>query len=365
MKLSTIINVLETIAPPSLQESYDNSGWLTGDPSWECKAVLVSLDATEAVVLEAVAKGCNLLIVHHPIIFSGLKRIDPSHYIGRAVITAIKHDVAIYAIHTNLDNVVSGVNGKIASVLDLTDIKALRPMSGVLRQLITYVPEAQLDVVRNALFKAGAGHVGQYDECGFFISGTGSFRANKGANPYVGQIGERHYENEVRIECIFFKHKEAEILNALREAHPYEEVAYQLLDLPNKVKELGSGAVGRLENPLSEEDMFLKIKEIFGLKAIRHTPLLGKPIQKIAVCGGAGSFLIKDAIRAGADLFITADVKYHEFFDADGQLVLADIGHFESEQFTINLLFDLLIEKFPNFAVLKSDVKTNPIQYFI
>ena len=365
MKLSSIINVLETIAHPSLQESYDNSGWITGDPSWEAKGVLIALDATEEVVLDAVAKGCNLLVVHHPIIFSGLKRIDHRSYVGRAVIAAIKNDIAIYAIHTNLDNVIGGVNGKIASLLGLERIEVLKPKSGVLRQLITYVPEAQLDAVRDAIFSAGAGHVGQYDECGFYLSGTGSFRANEGANPFVGKIGARHYENEVRIEAVYFQHKEAGILQALKAAHPYEEVAYQVFDLPNKTREIGSGAVGYLPKAMSENDILLKIKDIFGLSTIRHTPLLGKPIQKIAVCGGAGSFLTKDAIRAGADLFITADVKYHEFFDADGRLVLADIGHFESEQFTIDLLFDLLIEKFPNFAVLKSDVKTNPIQYFI
>lgn len=365
MKLSSIINVLETIAPPSLQESYDNAGWITGDPGWDCQGVLISLDATEEVVLEAKAKGCNLLVVHHPIIFSGLKRIDANHYVGRAIVAAIKNDIAIYAIHTNLDNVIAGVNGKIASLLGLTEVSVLRPAAGVLRQLITYIPEAHLDTVRDAIFAAGAGQVGQYDECGFYLPGTGSFRASEGANPFVGEKGIRHYENEIRLEAVYFKHKEGGILQALKAAHPYEEVAYQVIDLPNKTKEVGSGAVGILPEAVSEQAILLKIKEIFGLQVIRHTPLLGRPIRKIAVCGGSGSFLTKDAIRAGADLYVTADVKYHEFFDADGRLVLADIGHFESEQFTINLLFDLLIEKFPNFAVLKSDVKTNPIQYFI
>lgn len=365
MKLSSIINVLETIAPLSFQESYDNSGWLSGDPSWECQGIMIGLDATEEVVLDAAAKGCNLLVVHHPIIFSGLKRIDPAHYVGRAIIAAIKHDIAIYAIHTNLDNVVEGVNGKIASLIGLKQVESLRKQKGTLRQLVTYVPKEHLDQVRNALFNAGAGHVGLYDECGFYSQGTGSYRANVGANPFTGKIGERHYEEEIRMECVYVQHKEAVILSALKEAHPYEEVAFQLFDLPNTVKTIGSGAIGLLEEPTTEIDILLKIKEIFGLKVIRHTPLLGKKIQKVAVCGGAGSFLIKEAIRAGADLFITSDVKYHEFFDADKRLVLADIGHFEGEQFTIQLLFDLLIEKFPNFAVLKSDVKTNPIQYFI
>jgi dinuclear metal center YbgI/SA1388 family protein len=365
MKLSSIINVLETVAPPSFQESYDNSGWITGDPSTPCTGVLISLDATEAVVEEAVQKGCNLLVVHHPIIFSGLKRIDPGHYVGRAVIAAIKKDVAIYAIHTNLDNVLEGVNGKIASLLGLTGLRVLRPLSGVLRQLITYVPKDSLETLRNALFQAGAGHIGQYDQCGFYLPGTGSFRPLEGAHPYVGQVGERHYEEEVRIELVYFRYREAAILQALKQAHPYEEVAFQLTDLPNAVRTIGSGAIGKLPEPMMLADILLKIKEIFRLDVIRHTPLTDKKITTIAVCGGAGSFLTRDAIRAGADLFLTSDVKYHEFFEADGRLVLADIGHFESEQFTIDLLFELIKEKFPNFAVHKSVVQTNPVQYFI
>lgn len=365
MKLFSIINVLETVAPPSFQESYDNSGWITGDPSTPCTGVLISLDATEAVVEEAVQKGCNLLVVHHPVIFSGLKRIDPGHYVGRAVIAAIKKDVAIYAIHTNLDNVLEGVNGKIASLLGLTGLRVLRPLSGVLRQLVTYVPKDSLDTVRDALFQAGAGHIGRYDQCGFYLPGTGSFRPLEGAHPYVGQVGERHYEEELRIELVYFRYREAAILQALKQAHPYEEVAFQLIDLPNAVRTIGSGAIGELPEPMLLTDILLKIKEIFRLDVIRHTPPTDKKITTIAVCGGAGSFLTRDAIRAGADLFLTSDVKYHEFFEADGRLVLADIGHFESEQFTVDLLFELIKEKFPNFAVHKSVVQTNPVQYFI
>jgi len=365
MKLSSIINVLETIAPPVLQESYDNAGWITGDPSLPCTGAMISLDATEAVVMEAVRNRCNLLVVHHPVIFSGLKRIDPGHYVGRAVIAAIKNDVAIYAIHTNLDNVLEGVNGKIASMLGLTSLRVLRPVTGVLRQLVTYVPSASLESVRNALFTAGAGQIGQYDQCGFYLPGTGTFRPLEGADPFVGRVGERHYEEEIRIELVYCRHREAAILQALKQAHPYEEVAYQLIDLPNTVRNIGSGAIGELPEPMKLTDILLKIKEIFRLNVIRHTPLTDKKITTIAVCGGAGSFLIRDAIRAGADLFITSDVKYHEFFEANDRLVLADIGHFESEQFTVDLLFELIKEKFPNFAVHKSGAQTNPVQYFI
>ncbi len=365
MKISAIINFLETVAPPSLQESYDNSGLITGSGSWDCTGILVSLDATEQVVAEAVSKGYNLIVAHHPIVFSGLKKIDPSHYVGRAVIAAIKHDIAIYAIHTNLDNVIRGVNGKMAAMLELRNISILKPLAGQLGKLVSFVPHAHLDRVRNALFQAGAGQIGNYDETGFYIEGMGSFRADQAADPFVGDKGLRHYEPETRLEVIYPLHIQQQLIAALKQAHPYEEVAYDLLPLHNADQNLGSGLIGELENDWDEQEFLRRVAVIFGLKVIRHTPLLGKPVRKIAICGGAGSFLISRALRAGADIYITADVKYHEFFEADGKLVIADIGHFESEQFTINLLFDLLQEKFPNFAVLKSGVETNPVQYLI
>ncbi|HLO79895.1 MAG TPA: Nif3-like dinuclear metal center hexameric protein [Chitinophagaceae bacterium] len=365
MKISAIINFLETVAPPALQESYDNSGLITGSGSWDCTGILVSLDATEQVVMEAVSKGYNLIVAHHPIVFSGLKKIDPGHYVGRAVISAIKNDVAIYAIHTNLDNVIEGVNGKMAAMLELKNLSILKPITGQLGKLVSFVPHAHLDKVRNALFQAGAGQIGNYDETGFYSEGKGSFRAGKEANPFVGEKGQRHYEPETRLEVIYPLHIQQQLVAALKEAHPYEEVAYDLVVLHNADQNLGSGMIGELDNDWDEQEFLRRVAVIFGLKLIRHTPLLGRPVRKIAICGGAGSFLISRALRAGADVYITADVKYHEFFEADGKLVIADIGHFESEQFTINLLFDLLQEKFPNFAVLKSGVETNPVQYLI
>jgi dinuclear metal center YbgI/SA1388 family protein len=365
MKISAIINFLETVAPPALQESYDNSGLITGSGSWDCTGILVSLDATEQVILEAVSKGYNLVVAHHPIVFSGLKKIDPAHYVGRAVISAIKNDVAIYAIHTNLDNVMQGVNGRMAAMLELKNLSILKPITGQLGKLVSFVPHAHLETVRNALFQAGAGQIGNYDETGFYAEGMGSFRAGEKANPFVGEQGQRHYEPETRLEVIYPLHIQSQLVAALKQAHPYEEVAYDLVPLHNADQNLGSGMIGELENDWDEQEFLRRVAVIFGLKVIRHTPLLGRPVRKIAICGGAGSFLISKALRAGADIYITADVKYHEFFEADGKLVIADIGHFESEQFTINLLFDLLQEKFPNFAVLKSGVETNPVQYLI
>lgn len=365
MKISEIINFLETVAPPALQESYDNSGLITGNSSWDCSGALITLDATEQVIEEAKSRGCNLVIAHHPIVFSGLKKITTSHYVGRAVISAIKNDIAIYAIHTNLDNVLAGVSGKMAAMLDLRSTTILKPMIGQLGKLVTFVPIAHLEAVRSALFSAGAGHIGNYDEAAFCVEGMGSFRAGAGAQPFVGESGLRHYEPETRLELIYPLHIQQQLVARLKEVHPYEEVAFDLIPLQNQDLTKGSGLVGELETDWDEQEFLRRVAVIFGLRLIRHTPLLGRPVRRVALCGGAGSFLISNALRAGADVFITADLKYHEFFEADGKMVLADIGHFESEQFTINLLFDLLQEKFPNFAVLKSGVETNPVQYLI
>jgi dinuclear metal center YbgI/SA1388 family protein len=365
MNISAIINFLETIAPRALQESYDNTGLLTGSGQTDCSGVLVTLDVTEEVVHEALRQGCNLIVAHHPVIFSGLKKIDPGHYVGRAVIAAVKNDIAMYAIHTNLDNIIHGVNGKIASLLGLKNPAILKPSAGQLRKMVSFVPHEQLDTVRNALFWAGAGKIGNYDEAGFYSEGKGSFRAREGANPFVGKHGIRHYEPETRLEVIYPAHLEARIVHALKEAHPYEEVAYDLIPLHNEDQGVGSGLIGELEADMGELEFLKEVAAIFRLKLVRHTPLLGKPVKKVAICGGAGSFLISKSLQAGADVFITADVKYHEFFEANGRMVIADIGHYESEQFTINLLFDLLQEKFLNFAVLKSGVETNPVQYLI
>lgn len=364
MKISDIIYTLESFAPPAYQESYDNAGLITGNGSWDCTGVICALDATEAVVEEAVKKGCNLIVAHHPIVFGGLKKITGKNYVEQTIITAIKQDIAIYAIHTNLDNVIAGVNNRIANKLGLENRTILQPKPAQLLKLCTFVPKEQSDAVRNALFAAGAGHIGNYSEASFNTDGIGTYKANEKANPYAGKAGKRHEEPEVKIEVLLPAYLQNSLVRALLAAHPYEEVAYDLIPLANANKEVGSGLVGQLPQPLSEVELLHAIKAVFGLSVIRHTPLLQKPVSTIAVCGGAGSFLTKAAIAAGAQVFITADVKYHEFFDANNQLVIADIGHWESEQFTIDLLFDILIAKFPTFAVQKTEVRTNPVYYF-
>ena len=364
MKIKEIIKYLEIVAPLSLQESYDNAGLIIGDQENECKGIITSLDVTEAVVEEAIKRNCNLIVAHHPIIFRGIKKLNGKNYVERTVISAIKNDVAIYAIHTNLDNILEGVNKKIAEKLGLHNCTTLLPKEGTLQKLVTFSPIKNAEEVRNALFKAGAGAIGKYDECSFNIEGSGTFKAGEGSNPYVGEIGERHNENEVRIEVIFPSFLQNEIINTLKEVHPYEEVAYYIHSLQNVQYNVGSGLIGELAEPISEDQLLKKLKPAFKLTVIKHTPFTGNQVKKIAVCGGAGIFLLPNAIAARADVYITSDIKYHEFFDADNRILLADIGHYESEQFTIELLTEFLQQKFPNFAVLKTEINTNPVNYF-
>ena len=364
MKIIDITTHLESLAHPALQENYDNAGLITGDQDWECQGILVTLDATEEVVTEAIKKKCNLIIAHHPIIFSGLKKINGKNYVEKTVIAAIKNDIAIYAIHTNLDNVLDGVNGRIAKLLGLKNTAILSGKEKTLKKLFTFVPVKSAEKVRNALFDSGGGHIGNYSECSFNVEGTGTFKAGIGAKPFVGNIGEQQQEPEIKVEVIFPAYLEKKILQSLISTHPYEEVVYDIISLDNNYQGIGSGIIGDLTEPIEESAFLIQLKKIFDLKIIKHTKFKGGHINKVAVCGGAGSFLISKALAAGADIFITSDIKYHEFFDANGKIVIADIGHYESEQFTISLLQEVLEQKFPTFAVLKTEVNTNPVQYF-
>lgn len=365
MKLSEITNFLENIAPLNYQEDYDNAGLIVGHPGDEIHAALVALDCTEQIVDEAIAKSCNLIITHHPIVFKGLKKFNGKTYVERVVLKAIKNNIALYAIHTNLDHVAHGVSGEICKRLGILNAKILAPKNNLLKKLVTFCPTAQADGLRNALFIAGAGDIGKYSDCSFNMEGTGTFKAGAGADPFVGQVGEQHHEAEVRIELIFKVQDERKILLALLENHPYEEVAYDIYTLTNQLESVGAGMVGWLPQEMDYLDFLNLVKNNMQAKVIRHTELLPKKIKKVAVCGGSGSFLLKDAIAAGADAFVTADFKYHEFFDAEQKLMICDIGHYESEQFTSNLLIDNIQEKFPNFAIRLTEHNTNPINYFI
>lgn len=365
MQIAEILDHLEQIAPPSLQESYDNSGLIVGERTAKVNGVLISLDCVEQTVQEAIDRKCNLIVAHHPIVFSGLKRFNNSNYVERTVQMAIKHDIAIYAIHTNLDNVYrQGVNARIAERLGLQNTCILSPKKGSLVKLVTYAPKEAIDKVRDALFAAGAGRIGNYFECSFVSEGTGSFRGNDASNPTKGERGELHFEEEGRIEVILRDHEQHRVLGALRKAHPYEEVAYELYPTLNADQEVGSGMIGELAIPLPAHDFLKWVKDRMELRVIRHTNQ-NITVKRVAICGGSGQFLLEQAKRSGADAFVSADFKYHQFFDGEDRTVICDIGHYESEKFTIDLLYDILSKKFSNFAVLKTDGNTNPVNYFL
>ncbi|MEM9858848.1 MAG: Nif3-like dinuclear metal center hexameric protein [Bacteroidota bacterium] len=362
-RIKDIIRELEGVAPTSYQESYDNTGLITGDQNAEVKEVLITLDVTEAVVQEAIRLSCNLIIAHHPIVFKGLKSLTGRNYVERTVISAIKNDIAIYAIHTNLDNVHTGVNKKICDRLALKNTKILRPKTNTLSKLVTFVPKNDTQDVLDALHQAGAGAIGNYDNCSFSVEGIGSFTPNIQADPTVGSPGSPEKVIENRVEVVFPSFKAKAIVQSLFQAHPYEEVAYYLQMLENENQEVGSGMFGELNNDMEAVDFLQYLKDKMELKCIRHTSLCKRKIRRVAVCGGSGSFLLSAAKSRSADVFITADFKYHEFFDAEDSIIIADIGHYESEQFTKDLLHEILTEKFDKFALNLSEVETNPISY--
>lgn len=363
MKAVEIISFLEELAPPSLQESYDNSGLLVGEAQTEITGILVSLDCTEDVIDDAITQGCNLIVSHHPIVFSGLKRFTGKNYIERTVIKAIKNDVLLYAIHTNLDNVQHGVNKKFADKLGLINTKILSPKRQLLKKLTTFAPVENAEQIRTAMCNAGAGEIGNYDQCSFNSNGTGTFRAGEGTNPHLGKIGKTHRQEEVKIEVIVPDYKLNRVLNALRNAHPYEEVAYDIYSLQNDWEEVGAGMVGDLPEGMDALEFLKSLKTTMKTDCVRYTLPHKANVKRIAICGGSGGFLLENAISNEADVFITGDFKYHQFFDAENKIIIADIGHFESEQFTIELLAEKIEQKFPTFAPRLTRVKTNPVNY--
>jgi len=363
MNVKSICELIEEVAPLALQESYDNAGLLVGDPQMAINSVLICIDVTEEVIEEALLKSCNLIVSHHPLIFSGLKRLTGQNEVQRCVAKAIKNDIAIYAAHTNLDNVLQGVSGKMAEKIGLKNIRILQPKQDGLLKLITYVPQLYSHTIRQELFEAGAGRIGNYDSCSFNGDGTGTFRANENARPFVGTIDELHLEPETRIEVVLPAYLKNQVLEALLKTHPYEEPAYDFIPLKNAWNQVGAGVVGELEEAENELDFLNRIKVLFKNPTIRYTDFLGKKIKRVALCGGSGSSFLQDAITAKADVYISGDFKYHEFFDAQKRILIADIGHFESEQFTKDIFLEIITKKMPTFAVQISDSKTNPINY--
>ena len=363
MKIKDITDYLETIAPIDYQESYDNSGLIVGDKNAPVKKALITLDATEEVIDESIREKCQLVIAHHPIVFGGLKKFNGKNYVERVVIKAIKNNIAIYAIHTNYDNVLTGVNAKICERLGLTDVRILAPKKGLLKKLVTFIPHQYYEEVTSAVYAAGAGNIGNYSETGFGTPGMGTFKGNAASKPVIGKAGEKEHVEEVRFETIYPANIEGKVVAALLQAHPYEEVAYDLIALDNYYSNVGSGMVGNLKKPVDGLTFLKSVKKSLKTDCIRYTAILDKPVERVAVCGGAGRFLLNSAIGAGADVFITGDFKYHDFFDADGKITVADVGHFESEQFTKDLLAEQISKKFPTFAALISNISTNPIKY--
>ncbi|WP_286912058.1 Nif3-like dinuclear metal center hexameric protein [Flavobacterium sp. UBA4197] len=364
MKIKEILAILEEMAPLAYAEDFDNVGLLVGDVNANATGVLVCHDALETVIDEAIAKNCNLVVCFHPILFSGLKKITGKNYVERAVIKAIRNDIAIYAVHTALDNHQQGVNKIFCDALGLTHTKVLVPKQHFIQKLVTYTIPENVAKVRNALFDAGAGKIGNYEDCSFNSTGTGTYMGNENSNPEIGERFEFVEAAEIKIEVTFEKHLQSKILKALFASHVYEEVAYEIYDLQNTHQNIGLGMIGEFNHPLAEADFLALVKEKMLAGGIRHSAFTGKAIKKVAVLGGSGSFAIKNAISMGADAFLTADLKYHQFYEAENKLLLADIGHFESERYTKNYIVDYLTKKIANFAIILSEENTNPVKYF-
>jgi dinuclear metal center YbgI/SA1388 family protein len=355
---------LQDLAPFQYQEDYDNSGLIVGAMDTVINGVLVSLDCTEAIIEEAISLGANIVVCHHPIVFKGFKKINGSNYVERTIIKAIKHDVAILAIHTNIDNIIAGVNHTMADKLGLINRKILVPKPNTLVKITTFVPKNDLEKVTNAMHKAGAGQIGEYKDCAFFIEGQGSFTPTGSANPSTGQLNVKSFESEIRVEMILPSHCQNAVLKALKTSHSYEEVAYYLSPLTNEDKGVGAGMVGELPQPLLTVDFLEMVKKQFDVKFIKHTAIVHETITKVGLCGGSGSFLTKNAIFSGSQAYISADFKYHEFFDAEGKILILDIGHYESEKNIIDRLFALISNNFHTFAAHYTKVDTNPVKYF-
>lgn len=364
MIVQDVINHLEKLAPIAYAEDFDNVGLLVGDKNNKLTGILVTLDTLETVIEEAIDKKCNLIVSFHPIIFKGLKKLTGKNYVERVVMKAIKHDISIYAIHTALDNALLGVNDMICNQLELTNKHILIPQSETIKKLTTYVPIEEAEQLRTALFNKEAGTIGNYSHCSFNVEGYGTYKGNKNSNPTKGEKGAIHTEDETKITITFAKHLESKILEALFKNHSYEEVAYEIVTIENKNQNIGMGMVGEFDESLNEEDFLKHLKNKMNTGCIRHSSFLNKKIKKVAVLGGSGSFAIQAAKSAGADAFITADLKYHDFLSAEKSIFLADIGHYESEQFTKNLLVAYLTKKITNFAIILSNTDTNPVKYF-
>lgn len=362
--VQNICQILEEFAPLALQEDYDNAGLLVGNPATIVTSILTTVDCTEEILDEAIQHNCNMIVAHHPLIFAGIKQITGKDYIQKTIIKAIKNNIAIYAAHTNIDNVFYGVNGSLASKIGLTDCQILQPKSNQLTKLITYVPNSEAHTLRQAIFDVGAGAIGNYNQCSFNTQGIGTFEPQKGSNPYVGKQGTLQNEPETKIEIILPNYLQDKVIKALLTTHPYEEPAFDLVPINNQWNRVGVGMIGNLPQELTAIDFLHLIKEKLKLITLKYTKIAHRSkIKRVAICGGAGSQYVYDAIRQKADIFISGDFKYHQFFDVQDQIIIADIGHYESEAHTKELFYEIITKKIPTFAVRISQTDTNPIKY--
>jgi dinuclear metal center YbgI/SA1388 family protein len=363
MKVKEVVDALERFAPLPLQDGFDNAGLQVGLTEATVTGALLCLDVTEAVIDEAIERHCNVIISHHPLLFNKLKRVTGTNYIERCVMKAIRHGIAVYSAHTNMDNAMYGVNFKMAEKLGLQQVEILEPKADNLVKLVTYVPTSHADEVRKALFAAGCGNIGNYDGCSYNVEGVGTFRAGDGTHPFVGEVGEEHHEEEIRIETIVPAYKEGSAVKALLEVHPYEEPVYDLFPLKNKWSQAGAGVIGELKNEMPVPDFLQLLKHTFGVACVRYNDYEKNTVKSVALCGGAGAFLMPLAISRHADVFVTGEIKYHEFFGHEDEILLAEIGHYESEQYTKEIFYSIIKDLCPELPVYQCSVVTNPIKY--
>ncbi len=364
MKVKELVSELERFAPSCLQESYDNAGLNVGFPDAEINGVLICVDVVPEVVDEAIAKGCNMIVSHHPLIFPNIKRITGSNNVEKSIIKALQNNISIYCGHTNFDKAQNGVSKKMCEKLGLKNCTVIDAEKHLLRKIAVFVPESHADAVRKAMFLAGAGTIGYYDECSFNVNGTGTFRAGEKCNPFVGEIGKQHHEAEVKIEVICPSYLQAKVVSAMLKVHPYEEPAFDIYQIENQWEQVGLGAIGELAEEITEDELFETVKQTFKVGNIRHSAKTGRKIRRVAVCGGSGASYIRTAIAMKADAYITADIKYHDWFLAEGKILLLDIGHYESEQFTKEIFYDIVTKKSDGFASYHSEINTNPINNY-
>ncbi|MBI4536287.1 MAG: Nif3-like dinuclear metal center hexameric protein [Ignavibacteriae bacterium] len=367
MTVREIQDVIEHWAPREIAWGQDNVGLQIGNPASRLLGILIALDVTEKIITEARRHRANLIISHHPLLFKAPRSITPRNQVGRCIDALVKSGIALYSAHTNLDFAHGGTSWAIAEALGLTAVDFLYKPYKVQRKIVTFVPTDHVDRVAVAMAEAGAGRIGNYDNCSFRMLGTGTFKANERANPVVGSKNVLEKVAETRLEMVVDQWLVPGVLKALKQAHPYEEVAHDVYPTENESDAFGMGIIGMLVRPMTLKSLLALIKKKLGARALRCTGSLNHKVSRIAACGGSGSELLDEAVRARADAFITADVKYHTFHDANGRIALIDAGHYETEHLVVQTMAKKLAQEMRRMRihvpVFASRTSTNPIVY--